>query len=61
MIRRRVFRLTKLSFSLQNQDLSGANEKTTQQEDSDSEDELDVLPEGQIDVKKYDNFKLVKT
>lgn len=45
-------------FAKKNHDLSGANEKTTQQEDSDSEDELDVLPEGQIDVKKYDNFKL---
>ncbi|GAA5795045.1 peptidyl-tRNA hydrolase PTH2-domain-containing protein [Helicostylum pulchrum] len=35
-------------------------EKSVQIEesDSDSEDELDILPEGSIDVKKYDNFKL---
>ncbi|KAL7312915.1 hypothetical protein PS15m_008620 [Mucor circinelloides] len=32
-----------------------ANKK---QEDEDSDDELDVLPEGQIDVNKYDNFKM---
>lgn len=37
-------------------------EKSVQIEesDSDSEDELDILPEGSIDVKKYDNFKLVR-
>ncbi|KAG2214798.1 hypothetical protein INT46_006590 [Mucor plumbeus] len=29
-----------------------------EEEDEDSEDELDILPEGQIDVNKYDNFKL---
>ncbi|CAO3651974.1 unnamed protein product [Mucor fragilis] len=46
-------------YTSQQEAAPAAQKKVIQkQEDEESDDELDVLPEGQIDVKKYDNFKL---
>lgn len=54
--------VTNLSYTYkQNTSVNSAVAKEEEEEEeSESEDELDVLPEGSIDVKKYNNFKLVK-